>query len=77
MPKKQLLGTGYIIWHKVSAVWPFGKIGFVLTTKKSEKVGLKLKEKDLRSSPGVQWLGPCYSTAGGMGVIPRWGPKIP
>jgi len=33
--KKQLSGVRYIVWHKFLAAWPFGKIGFVMTTGKS------------------------------------------
>lgn len=42
--EKQLLGTRYIIWHKVLAAWPFGKIGVITTTEKFEEAELQLKK---------------------------------
>ena len=32
---------------------------------------------NIRTSLTVQWLRLCVSTAGGMGLIPSWGTKIP
>ena len=39
---------------------------------------MRCKQKLLGgTSLAVQWLRLCVSTAGGMGSIPGWGPKIP
>lgn len=43
--EKQLLGTRYIIWHRVLAAKPFGKKSFVMTTGKSEEARLELRKK--------------------------------
>ena len=37
----------------------------------------KQKKRNLGTPLAVQWLGLCSSTAGGMGMIPGWGTKIP
>ena len=41
------------------------------------KITVISKELSFRNSVVVQWLGPCASTAGGMGSIPGQGTKIP
>ena len=38
---------------------------------------LVIQETHIRDSRVVQWLGLCAHTAGGLGLIPGWGTKIP
>ena len=41
----------------------------------SKRIGLRLSP--IRTSLVVQWLRLCASMAGGTGLIPGWGTKIP
>ena len=53
-------------------------LAFLNSWKKDHFMTRKVTEiKISRTSLGVQWLRLCTPNAGGMGLIPGWGTKIP
>ena len=62
--------------------WEASRVFFSTHTRTRIRISLstcckgKLKIAHGGTSLMVQWLGPCTSTAGGMGSIPGWGTKI-